>query len=80
MSEPKLIQDPYYDDYYRQLTGASIIGYTGRQEDEYGLSPYPKFLVKLLTGQILTIEVSADEEGNGGGFIFGLPLPQRKDK
>jgi hypothetical protein len=78
MSSPKLVQDPYYDDYYRQLGGATIIGYAGRQEDEYGAKPFPTFLIKLSTGEILTIEISSDEEGNGGGFIFGLPLPEKK--
>lgn len=69
----------YYDRYYRQLSGASIIGYTGSNEDEYSSRPFPSFLVKLLTGETLTIEISADEEGNNGGFIFGLPLPQQEE-
>jgi hypothetical protein len=31
------------------------------------------FLVKLANGQLTELVVSQDEEGNGGGFLFGLP-------
>ena len=29
-------------------------------------------------GETFTIEVSQDEEGNGAGFLFGLPDPNVK--
>jgi hypothetical protein len=39
-------------------------------EDEYGNSPFPKFQLKYPSGEVLTMQISQDEEGNGGGFIF----------
>ena len=40
------------------------------------MSDFPSFKVKFKDGSISDIEISQDEEGNGGGFIFGLPTPQ----
>lgn len=66
----------FYRKYYVQLEGATILRFEGMVEDEYDLNPFPQFIVKLKTGEIASIEVSADEEGNGGGFLFGLAAPQ----
>jgi len=51
--------------YYKQLEGFSINKYLGEGEDGF-----PKFLLKAPNHEPLTIEVSADEEGNYGGFLF----------
>ena len=37
---------------------------------------FPSFTARLKDGSETDIEVSRDPEGNGGGFLFGLPLPQ----
>lgn len=69
--------------YYSQLEGATILKFLGTVEDEFGGRGFPQFLVRLANGEETTVEVSQDEEGNGGGFLFGLnfyTLPEfRKD-
>jgi len=37
---------------------------------------FPSFKVKFKDGSISDIEISSDEEGNGGGFTYGLPTSQ----
>ena len=67
-------KDDYYP-YYKQLDGATIDCYAGMYEDEpLGVS-FPQFRVTLADGTKILLEVSSDEEGNGGGFLFGLPRP-----
>jgi hypothetical protein len=68
-------KNDFYKKYYSQLDGATIVKYVGMTpSDDYG-KDFPAFTVKLNTGEVINIEVSQDEEGNGGGFIFGLGLP-----
>ncbi len=65
----------WQDCYYRRLEGATILlFYRGSANNDEG--SFPKFAVKLRDGEMLDIEISADEEGNHGGFIFGLPYDQ----
>jgi len=66
--------DNFYRRYYSALEGATILKYVGMVEEEYSGSPFPKFLVRFADGREDEIEISQDEEGNGGGFIFGLPI------
>jgi len=67
----------FWQDYYGALDGATIVKFLGFNKDaDECLSDFPQFLVKFKDGSINKIEISQDEEGNGGGFIFGLPLPQ----
>ena len=56
------------NEYYKQLEGFSINKYLGEGEDGF-----PKFLLKAPNYAPVTIEVSADEEGNYGGFLFISP-------
>jgi len=67
----------FWQDYYGSLDGATIIKFNGFSYDDEDecMSDFPTFDVRLKDGSLLVIEVSQDEEGNGGGFIFGLPLP-----
>lgn len=67
----------FYEKYYSVLEGATIVAFTGMTDDEFGGKPFPSFKVKLKNNMYLNIEVSQDEEGNGGGFIFGLPVPTK---
>ena len=61
-------QHTFYQRYYTQLRGHTIV--TAGVRDEGGqLWPY----FELDNGT--TIEVSCDPEGNGPGFLFGLPRP-----
>jgi hypothetical protein len=74
----------FYKRYYNQLVGSTIIEFVGMnlsdEDKRLGMGPeFPCFKVRLKDGTYGLIEVSRDEEGNGGGFIFGLPLPNMDD-
>lgn len=56
--------------YLKPLEGATILRSLARLEDG---EVWPTLLVRTTEGQILRLEVSRDEEGNGPGFLFGLP-------
>lgn len=67
----------FWQKYYGSLEGATIIKFHGfPDEADDPMNNFPSFEVKFKDGSISTIEISQDEEGNGGGFIFGLPIPQ----
>ena len=65
----------FYSKYYSALEGATIQKFVEMRGDEFGGNPFPVFLAKFADGSVGEIEVSQDEEGNGGGFLFGLPVP-----
>ena len=76
------IQERWNEGYYSVLNGAKIIRFLGTVPEEFGGNGFPQFLVKLSTGEIIEMEVSKDPEGNGGGFLFGLPnftLPEFRE-
>ena len=59
--------------YYSGAIGFKIVGAT--------ISPdgFPQLICQKGRGkerEEIVIEVSQDEEGNGAGFLFGLPMPQ----
>ena len=58
--------------YYQQLVGATITQFDFNDEGG-GLDPFPCYTVQDKDGKILKIEISRDEEGNGGGFLFIAP-------
>jgi len=70
------VSNDFYTKYYGDLVGAKIIAFDGMVEDEFGLSPFPTFTVAFKDGSKGQIQIYRDEEGNGGGFISGLALPQ----
>jgi hypothetical protein len=39
-------------------------------EDDGALAPFPSFQLTHPTKEDIQIDVSQDEEGNGGGFLF----------
>jgi len=57
----------FYKRYYAQLEGVTIVDVDGGAE-------FPRFTVRTKEGEEFVIEVSRDEEGNGPGFLFGLPV------
>lgn len=65
----------FWNSYYGSLEGAKVLKFVGMVDDEFGGSPFPVFQVQFANGEVGQIEISRDEEGNGGGFIFGLNLP-----
>jgi hypothetical protein len=60
----------FWEEYYGQLVGGVIKGFGIIEEDD---GYWPCFIVKLITGEEVQVEVSQDEEGNGPGFLSGLP-------
>ncbi len=69
----------FYKRYYSQLEGAKIISFKGKIGLECSEDSFPQFSVRLANGKLIKIEISQDEEGNGGGFIFGLNYPDMSD-
>ena len=65
-------ENKFYKDYYSQLEGATIVKFLGMKEEQYAHGAFPQFKVKLKSGEEIMVEVSKDQEGNGGGFLFGL--------
>ena len=59
----------FYKNYYGQLKGYRIKSFDGMIDDELGGRPFPRFTLTNGKNDIV-IEVSKDEEGNGGGFLF----------
>jgi hypothetical protein len=64
----------FYTKYYKSLEGATILKFVEMREADYA-DEFPVFLVRFANGLESEIEISQDTEGNGGGFIFGLPQP-----
>jgi len=54
--------------YYSQLIGSKIENFYF-EEDEYGGSDFPIFILSNGHDQVKFV-ISQDEEGNGGGFAF----------
>ena len=65
----KIDSNNFYQFYYRQLIGCTI---TAVGENAEG---FPYIVAKRPCGEEFTCEISQDEEGNGPGFLFGLPNP-----
>lgn len=69
----------HYNKYYGQLVGATIVSAGVVAEDDFGsVNFWPTIAVKLANGMDIVLEVSQDPEGNGPGFLFGLPNVQSK--
>lgn len=66
----------FWKNYYKSLEGATITKFAGMNDAEMG-DGFPAFMVRFADGTEGIIEISRDPEGNGGGFIFGLPTPTK---
>jgi hypothetical protein len=66
----------FWRQYYSSLEGATITKFAGMNDAEMG-DGFPAFMVRFANGDEGIIEISRDPEGNGGGFIFGLNMPQQ---
>ena len=68
--------DDFWNKYYGSFVGAKILSFEGMNtEDDMG-DGFPEFKVMFKDHTLGLISISQDPEGNGGGFIFGLALPQ----
>jgi hypothetical protein len=64
-------QKEYLTKYYNGLKGFKVESFFLNDSDGT-MNPFPTFVLRK-GDQVLTVEVSQDSEGNGGGFLFGLP-------
>jgi hypothetical protein len=71
MNDPKTWTDRYLE----PLIGAKVYNVG---EDEEGF-PYIELLPAKAGESPIRLEISRDEEGNGPGFIFGLPHPEPEE-
>jgi hypothetical protein len=62
--------------YYAPLVGAKILGIKVVPDEFDAWEAWLQIEIEHADGTRSTLEVSKDEEGNGGGFLFGLPLPE----
>ena len=62
----------FYIRYYSQLVGAIITGFTMVPDEYEDHIIWPTFTAQK-GKETFTLEISQDPEGNGEGFIFGLP-------
>jgi hypothetical protein len=61
--------------YYSELMGYTVTKISIQHDDEDMFDAWPQIKMTHPTKPDITIEVSRDQEGNGPGFLFGLPLP-----
>jgi hypothetical protein len=59
----------FFQRHYGSLEGWTITKFIGMSEDSFGGKAFPQFLINK-GEQASIMEISQDEEGNGGGFIF----------
>lgn len=67
----------FYETYFGILDGATISN-VRMEKDEFDADEWwPTFDATLKDGTKLEgLAISQDEEGNGSGFLFGLPHPE----
>lgn len=64
----------WYSEYFGILVGATITGFEWAKDEDFQ-QYWPTFTIKLANGDTVSVELSQDEEGNGPGWLFGLPMP-----
>ena len=62
-------ENKVYNEYYSQLQGFKIESFEMVDSGDQYIRNFPSFILSK-GKQKLLIEVSQDEEGNGGGFLF----------
>lgn len=68
-------QEAWIKKYMGSMVGGKIVG-VGVTDKDFEREGFPYFLIEHPKHGDLRVEVSSDEEGNGPGFLFGLPVPQ----
>lgn len=63
--------DQWLHDYYAQLVGAKVVGVG------IDCALCPIIVFEMVDGKRIHTTLSADEEGNGPGFLQGLPPIKR---
>jgi hypothetical protein len=76
LSDHEIKEKDYLTKYYAVLEGATIESISVVAESDYGsVNFWPTFKIKTKNGEDFVLEISQDPEGNGPGFVFGLPTP-----
>jgi hypothetical protein len=65
----------WWSEYLTPLIGGEIVEVGTKTERGPHTGHWPYLKVQTKDGQEVRLEVSRDEEGNGPGFLFGLPKP-----
>ena len=69
-----LIEDFWLRGYYSSLINCRVVGVkVNSQVDDYGQELWPVIVFEDASGEQFECEISRDPEGNGAGFLFGLP-------
>ena len=69
-------QENWLKEYYSVLHLAKITQVEIYEEDDEYVVFWPRLHTTLRNGERVVMEISRDEEGNGPGFIFGLPASE----
>jgi hypothetical protein len=69
----ELLSAMFHNDYYSQLMGYYVVG-VKNEIDEYSDGVWPILVFSNKEGDVIECTLSRDEEGNGPGFMFGLPI------
>lgn len=64
----------YITEEISKLKGATVVAVAAVADDESYGEVWPILQLRTPTGEILQVEVSADPEGNGPGFLFIDPI------
>lgn len=70
-----MTEKEWWNKYLTPMIGGEVIE-TGVRTERIGRAcdtHWPYFKVKAKNGEVFKVEVSRDGEGNGPGFLFGLP-------
>lgn len=69
-----LIEDFWLRGYYSSLINCRVVGVkVNSQVYDYGTELWPVIVFEDASGEQFECEISRDPEGNGPGFMFGLP-------
>ncbi len=84
MTKPLSDELKFTRQYYKQLVGGKITAVRCYYDEENKwMGPWTELTVQIDGDDQLTeykIEISQDPEGNGPGFLFGLPVPREPRK
>jgi len=73
--------EDFYNKYYSSLKGCLITEATAKPNPEDPGDPWPTLKAyHPIRKEWYKIEVSRDPEGNGPGFLFGLPHPNQDEQ
>lgn len=63
----------WLEKYLKPLVGATIVEAGAAVSDDFGVQVWPRIVVQTKDGKRIELTVQQDPEGNGPGFVEGLP-------